>query len=161
MKKSTIKKVLLTLMVMLSIMLTTVPTFAVDEVETGTVNKIEEVVENNTTDETDKSNTQTPGTITPGKIDTTIGDDEVTTIPAFFEKIQQKMMEIVAGSKSVLQPAIVLFFIISAVLAIAGAISKKGSVMTGIIGCIVCVLAYHAIANAEFIIQSISHWLGS
>ena len=47
MKKSTIKKVLLTLMVMLSIMLTTVPTFAVDEVETGTVNKIEEVNEFN------------------------------------------------------------------------------------------------------------------
>lgn len=157
MKKSAIKKILLTFLVMFSIMATAVPAFAVDEIETGTTNKIEEVVDQVQPGDSDK--TEIP-TVTAPSINTT-GNGEVTTIPAFFQRIQEKFQELVVGTKSILQPVVILCFFVSAFMAILGAISKKGTVMPGIIGCIVCCIAWTVIENAEFIFQTISHWLGS
>ena len=137
------------------------PVHAIDSIPTETVEKIGN--ENSSTATNDTSDKG--GTLLAVDEDGNVVSDPSTemmgnvTVEEVNEKLTTKIKEVISVVQNIGIPLCVLMFILSLIVTVIGAITKRGAIMQGCIAMAVCVVCYTAIVYAYDIVAFASNWL--
>ena len=157
MKTNKIIATMLTILVSMLFVIT--PVFATEtntinnEIIVNTVDPISNTVENTVTNTVTNTTTNTV-------LDNTITNPgEVVTFQDLINKIVYKLNEILEGMRAIASPVIIILFIISGIMAIAGAMSHKGSIWKGFWAMVTVAVVYTVIMYAEVIVSLFTNWM--
>ena len=135
-----------------------------EEINTGTVNNIENVedtrINTNTGEETtDNTETTAPETDTNNQTTTNPLDSSDASLNGLVEKIKGKTNELVGAMQTILSGLCIVVFIYGAGRALFGAAAHKGSWVPGVITMLFSGIAYVCITYAADIIAWFSNWI--
>lgn len=141
----------------------TTSVIAVDSIPTETINKIG--TENTTTTETtNPTYTAANGYLEVDENGQVVGNpaDAVmqnVTVEEVNDKVTTKMREVISIVQNFGIPACILFFILSVIYTVFGALTKRGAIARGFLAMGICVLCFTAIVYAYDIVGFASSWL--
>lgn len=151
---------MLVLTLLFTTMFTMSPVFATDventvsnEIIVNTVEPIDNTVNNtventvvNTTENTVVNNVITE----PG---------ELVTFQDLIDRIVFKLNEILNGMKAIAMPVVMILFVASAVTAVMGAFSAKGTIWKGVWAMVTAAVVYSVITYADVIVGLFTSWM--